>query len=390
MGIFDNINALSELQVSERLGLRTARDGKSFVCPVCGHGEGGDGIRQSKWKGKLVWHCHGTCGTHWTSNADFIATVEGIDKDNKAGLARRLEELFPAEATKPSSFRGDNRKPAAGRSAKSDKRPRPPEPELPAPVETLSSPRNFAGFYRHCRTNYSLKDFVDGQGGAWRALTYATLEAAGCLYNPEYKVGVGVQAPVIIFPYDDELYSWRRVDEVPPGEMKCGVPKGTCRKPYIAAPLTPDFANFIVEGEVDALSIAQMWQVDGKSISGVIATGGATHWRSTAAELERRFGQSARKPEFIVLFDNDTAGFVNGRALTERLNASGFPAERDFFKDDRAGEHVIYKSGGRTERVMVPKVDANDLLRRDEDFFIHRLMDIYDCVTQRLYRRKAK
>ena len=78
MNIFDEVNSLPEAVISRRLSLSTARDSKSFICPACGNGSGktGDGIKQTKLKGKLVWHCY-RCDGHW-SNVDLVALVEGI------------------------------------------------------------------------------------------------------------------------------------------------------------------------------------------------------------------------------------------------------------------------------------------------------------------------
>ena len=93
LNIFDDVNSLPEAVIARRLGLSTARDGKSFVCPECGNGSGktGDGIKQTKFKGKLVWHCY-RCDGHW-SNVDLIGVVEGIREQGELG--KKLEELFP-------------------------------------------------------------------------------------------------------------------------------------------------------------------------------------------------------------------------------------------------------------------------------------------------------
>ena len=104
MNIFDEVNSLPEAVIAQRLGLSTARDGKSFVCPECGNGTGktGDGIKQTKLKGKLVWHCY-RCGGHW-SNVDLIGVTEGIREQGELG--KKLEELFPE--SKPFLFSKEN------------------------------------------------------------------------------------------------------------------------------------------------------------------------------------------------------------------------------------------------------------------------------------------
>lgn len=362
MNIFQRVNSLSESDIAARLGLSKAVS-KGYICPICGHGTHGDGIRQKTWKGnrcgeQTAWHCYGACGTHWRSNCDLIAEVEGISVDDAAGLAKRLEELFPAAATTSFPFQGKKKSPTAEKSEKES-------PEIK---------RNFSKFYEACRINYSLKEFVESCGGLYRGLTYETLKSARVLYHAEYMLTTEKKVPVLIFPYDEEFYSYRRVDEVPPDERKCGIPKGGCRKPYIAVPISLDAPNLIVEGEINALSIAQVWRVPLERhlpLSGVIATGSAGAWRTTVAYLERIFGKSERKPRFIVLFDNDEAGRKHGGALSDALNAAGFLTEQTYLGRVMKGEYVV----GDVIKSF-PKVDANDLLC-DETLF-ERLIDVVD------------
>lgn len=361
MNLFQRVNLLPEYVIASRLSLELALDRKSYVCPNqgCQHGRHGDGIRQSQLKGKLVWHCYGTCGTHWTSNSDFIAAVEGIDPNNKAELAKRLEELFPEEGTPLLfSFRGETPRPAVEK------------PE--------SKERDFTAFYKRCRINYSLKKFVDKCGVAWRGLTYETLRGAGCMFNPEYLYDTRKPtAPVIIVPYDSSLYYWRRVDETPQGEPKGAVAHGVTRKPYIAVPIVYDVVpNLIVEGELDALSIKQVWKICGESISGVIATGAAQNFRPLVSMVERQIKESERKPRFIVLYDNDEAGRRHGETLTAALRALKCPTEQMYLARVMEGEYELPNGKTRNQ----PKVDANDLLQEGKDILIQRLFDIFDSA----------
>ena len=95
MNIFDLVNSDSEENIAKRLGLPLANDQKSYICPECGNGSGdtGDGIKQSTWNGRLVWHCY-RCGGHW-SNVDLIALVKGIETTDtkelvKVNMAQRI------------------------------------------------------------------------------------------------------------------------------------------------------------------------------------------------------------------------------------------------------------------------------------------------------------
>lgn len=384
MSIFDEINQLPEEAIIDAAGLKPAGDKKSYVCPECGNGGGkrGDGIKQRQGRSRLNWWCP-SCEKNF-SNVDLIAAVEGIDPTDSAELAKRLGELFPAYVDDNFfSFQGDKsawremtdlEKVETLKKMQSDK-----ENQKETVVE--SAPRNFSGFYDHCRKNYSLKEFVEDQGGAWRGLTYETLSEAGCVYHAEYMIGDNEKCPVVIIPYGDDLYFWREV-----GGTRRGVPKGAKRRLYEAeqVKMGAPSLNFIVEGELDALSIKQST----KSLFeyfGVIATGSAAFSRMTVEELEKRFGKSEEKPCFVVMFDNDKAGMAQSHKLVNELRAAGYPTEEFFLERQMAGEYETTDSSGDTKRETCLKVDANDLLQKaGEKALLSRLIGADEELSHRL------
>lgn len=212
MNIFDEVNSLPEAIIAQRLGLTLAKDGKSFLCPDCGNGSGksGDGIKQTKLKGKLVWHCY-RCGGHW-SNVDLVALVEGISPSDTAELARRLEELFPEskpflfsrgegfshfsaaerQASKSASgvfgYRSDGDSLASSDSRRSFE---PVRASQPVP------PKNYAKtFYpRYVETT---RKFLAERGGSYRGLTAETFEKYGLVVHPEFGVGDDEKLPTLI------------------------------------------------------------------------------------------------------------------------------------------------------------------------------------------------
>ena len=374
MDVFAEINSLSESTIATKLALEEALDGKSYICPLCGHGRHGNGFKQkyNSHFGRLNWWCH-TCTRNY-SNCDLIAVVEEINPLDAKTLAARLREMFPEYDETPARVGSEEevKPPLTVDTPFSSSR------DKGAAVVTQSKlikpARNFESFYKRCWINYSLKEFVTKCGGKWRGLTYETLKSAHCMFNPEYTPEEGLKVPAVIVPYDDELYYWRRVDEVPEGELKGGVPKDTTRKPYIAAPIVLDLPNFIVEGEIDSLSILQVFK---RFDVGIIATGGAQFYRQTVSEIERQFGQSEVKPRFIVLFDNDAKGLRYGEIMTSALQAAKFPAEQKFFESRPEGKYLRWDTKTRSESVFYqPKVDANDCLQRGEMFLVERLVDV--------------
>ena len=389
MNIFDEVNSLPEAIIAQRLGLSTARDGKSFICPECGNGSGktGDGIKQSKLKGKFVWHCY-RCGGHW-SNVDLVALVEGIR--NQAELAKKLEELFPEYRNEPFLFsRDDSHFSVADRQASksasrafgyrsdgvnrasSDSPERASEPvralepvPLPSEQKKLASeqePKNYAKLYEYCRRNVA--KFLAERGGSYRGLTSETFEKYGVVVHPEFGVEGQEKLPTLIIPYDEKHFVARAIDS-----SRRPTQHGQNAGLYEPLPIDGEFPTFIVEGELDALSVVQAVSELGIRC---IATGGASKYRKVVLELEKRFAQAERKPSFIVMFDNDMTGKTNGLKLVDELRTAGYPAELYFLEKQMAGMYQDVETGEKHE---VRKVDANDLLQENSDELVRRLIE---------------
>ena len=395
MSIFDEVNSLPEAIIARRLGLSTARDGKSFICPECGNGSGstGDGIKQTKLKGKLVWHCY-RCGGHW-SNVDLIGVTEGIR--NQAELAQKLEELFPE--SKPFLFSRENlatKSPpnpkaflfsrfgfphfseadrqaskSASRGYRSEGESRassdscfqasctvPPPPLASEPVPPKNYGKSFYPRYKE-----AARKFLFERGGSYRGLTAETFEKYGVVVHPAFGVEGQEKLPTLIIPYDDYHFVARAIDSA-----RRPTQHGQGAGLYEPLSISLEYPNFIVEGELDALSIVQV--VGGLGIS-CVATGGASKYRKVVSELEKRFSNVESKPTFIVMFDNDTAGKTNGLKLVTELRTAGYPAELYFLENQMAGMYQDVETGERHE---VKKVDANDLLQVNPDELVRRLI----------------
>ena len=382
MNIFDEINSLPEIIVAQRLGLSTARDGKSFVCPECGNGSGstGDGIKQTKLKGKLVWHCY-RCGGHW-SNVDLIGVAEGVREPGE--LAQKLEELFPE--TKPFLFskerfshfsvaerrasksasrvfgyrsEGESRASSDSRLAELVSEPVPPSEQKKLASE--QEPKNYAKLYEYCRRKVA--KFLEERGGSYRGLTLETFEKYGVVVHSEFGLEGQEKLPTLIIPYDEKHFVARAIDS-----ERRPTQHGQGAGLYEPMPIDGEFPTFIVEGELDALSVIQ---VVGNLGIRCVATGGASKYRKVVPELEKRFGKLENKPSFIVMFDNDTAGKTNGLKLVDELRLAGYPSELYFLENQMAG---VYQDVDTGEKHEVKKVDANDLLQENPDELVRRLI----------------
>ena len=383
VNIFDDVNSLPEALIARRLGLSTARDGKSFLCPDCGNGSGktGDGIKQTKLNGKLVWHCY-RCGGHW-SNVDLVALVEGISPSETAELARRLEELFPE--SKPflfsrgegfSHFSAADRQASKSASrvfgyrsegesqASSDSRFLASEP-----VRTLEPvlPKNYAKTF-YPRYVETARKFLTERGGSYRGLTAETFEKYGVVVHPEFGVEGQEKLPTLIIPYDENHFVARAIDS-----SRRPTQHGQGAGLYEPIPISLEYPNFIVEGELDALSVVQA--VGSLGIR-CVATGGASKYGKVVPFLEKRFGKWESKPSFLVMFDNDAAGKTNGLKLAEELRTAGYPTEMFFLS-----EHMADGS--------YPKVDANDLLQKNEATLTRTLLEAIERLDGALRAQEA-
>lgn len=390
MDFFQVFNRFSAAEILSRIELTVAKDGKSYVCPICGHGKGGDGIRpKTNNKGQMRWHCFG-CGEDF-SNFDLAGAVLGLNPETeKAELARRLKELFVFDdddeltrRMKELCRRDDNKQPA-----RSDKK-------ISGSVKTMASeqatvePKDFSGLYYVCRGNRA--KFLDEQGGSYRAITAAMFEKYGVEVHSDFeftKDGEKIKLPALIIPYvkgttvDNGHFVARSISDT----VKAVSQHGQAAPLYEPLPISADnVANFIVESELDALSIAQVF--DGDNGIGVAATGGASKWRKVVDELKKRFDTDERTPKIIVMFDNDDKGKFNAQALAPALRAANFPAEIFFLEGGLAGT-VVTNSAGKVT-ATIAKVDANDLLKRGGGELFKRLVEAIEVTGDKLDSQAA-
>ena len=388
MKIFDEINGWSADELLCRINLPLAKDGKSHICPLCAHGKGGDGIRPRNSGGITRWKCFG-CGKDF-SNFDLAAATLGFNVEYEtAEAARRLKEEFGLRDDEETFFSSREKKSArqaekfsatvdeknpctngglkirnvsdfdssAGARENSEASAM-SEQKKSAPI---SEPKNYAKFLKFCRGNVS--EFLEKEGGSFRGLTAETFEKYGLGVHNEFGVDVDVKkVPALIIPYDDFHYAARKVIEVE-GNKKV-TQHGKDAGLYEPLPINGEWLNFIVEGEIDALSIAQV--LGRYEMFGCVATGGKGKWEKVVPELEKRFGSASDKPMFVVAFDNEKEAKEDAENFVADLRKAGYPAEIFFFEDRMKGEYTRYSPDGSEEKYTISKIDANDLLQKDE------------------------
>lgn len=364
MDIFEQINSVPADEIISALNLPLADDGTSYVCPECGNGKtggNGDGIKpRENSKGFVKWHCY-KCGKDF-SNVDLIMAENKIELSESAKWAK--EKLKVEEAT--FSFKGQDKtsSPSLGHKDKNfsavgeDKKVAAPMDEQVKEKISVREKKDYSNFYKFARKN--LAEFVKSSGGKFRGLTFETLEYAKCGYAPEFGE---FKTPRLIVPtnrYEGLARLTVQVDELTLSfEEKETVKKlvkqslGGKQSPFIIKAKVPsDYPVFIVEGELDAMSI---WQASGGNFT-AIATKSAANYDKFLQLIWDNPNMTKTK-KFVVIFDNDDAGKLNAPKLVDGLKALGFKAV-SFLINDSA------------------KVDCNDLLQRDESKLTARLLEI--------------
>ena len=232
---------------------------------------------------------------------------------DKAGIGKKLEELFPSERTFFSLTGKDTLR--VGRDAAGAAR-------------DATGRKDYSRMYEICRQ--ALSSFLAAQGGTWRGLTNETLHEAGAGYNANY-----CGKRVMILPYDEGTFFWRAIE----GSDK-GVNVGGKRRLYEALPLKTGKGklNFLTEGELDALTVKQSFS-SFKENFGVVATGSISFTDMLIRELEGRYSAGDEKPRFVWLGDNDKRGFEGASKMVQALNEAGYPAVSVFFGTE-TGEKV--------------------------------------------------
>jgi replicative DNA helicase len=119
---------------------------------------------------------------------------------------------------------------------------------------------------------------------------------------------------------------------------------------------------FIVEGEIDALSIIE---AGGEAIG----LGGTSNINSLINELEKR-GEEARKRPYIICLDNDEAGKEASKKLQEELKHKGF-----IFTD-------------KCEKILKTYKDPNEALVGNREGFIVTIKEIKSTSLEMLEEEK--
>ena len=285
-----------------------SRGANMYVCPLCGSGTGKKGTGAFSIDGER-WHCFKCCAGG--DLFDLIGKIEGTD--NHGEQLRIARKLFAGGEPQP--------------------RPARKTPEKKEPQEA-----DYTAFFLEAHKRITETDYPQRRG-----LSQATVDRFSLGFVPEWvnpeKPGTPA-SPRLISPTGRGSYLARdtrgTLTEAQGRYSKLKVGKVSLFN--IESLYVAEKPVFIVEGEIDALSIIE---AGGEAV----ALGSTSGVRAFIERLRTR----RPKQPVIVALDNDDAGEKAAGALEEGLKGLGVP----FYRHNPAGQFK----------------DPNEALQRDREAF---------------------
>ena len=287
---------------------RKSKGANMYVCPLCGSGEGHNGTGAFSIKDGTSWKCF-SCN-EGGDIFDLIGKYEGITDYSEQ--LKRAGELFGVSidsyrATAQEDFREYQKQPKTEQYTHNS-------------IHTTAT--DYTQFFLQANRDIEKTNYH-------RGLSLYTLNRFKIGYVESWRPPKAPNAPAsprLIIPTSKESYLARDTREQIPEEQKpySKIKVGSIHLFNAKALQNATKPIFIVEGELDALSIIE---VGGEAV----ALGTTTKVKSLLELLK------TKKPEqpLIISLDNDEAGEKAYRELSEGLKGLGIP----FYRLNPAGEY---------------------------------------------------
>lgn len=317
------------------------KSGKGYICPICGSGSGrkGTGITENpKSKG------HFTCWAGCFENADIFEII-----GRECGITD-FNEIFNRACVE------------FGVSVDGDNSPKPiPKPKPTAAITPNNRAVNFKDFYEEARKHIEETEYH-------RGISLETLRAYWVGYVPEWRHPNAPKAPLtprLIIPNSWEGYLARDTrSNIPENEKQYAKQRaGRVGIWNVRAISKAEQPVFVVEGEIDALSI-----IDAGGMAVALCSA------NNAKKFIDAVTQAKPKLGFILSLDNDEAGQKATATITEGLKqleipfcVHELPAQykdaNEFFTANRVAFDEWANKGFATFR---EKLKENELYSREE------------------------
>lgn len=293
------------------------KEGKQIICPFCGSGSGKHhtGAIISFENGVWLYHCF-ACDNFKGDLIKIIATAnqlstKGNDFFKVLAIASKILGIS-ISATKKNFHSNES---------------------------TLKIHQPSTDFKLLAESQNNLPAFIENCGGNWRGLSLETLQRIHCGFLPNvYFPAARQPLPAVVIPNDLNGVYFRSVT----GKFhKNNNPMATTT---VYLPNSDSFDLVITEGQINALSILQVFQSPNFGIMACSGTSGGNLILDKLQQLTKQ----GKKIRVILAFDNDSnhAGQIATVKLRERLIEMSFTA-------------------CTTDITKTPNFDLNDLIQRD-------------------------
>ena len=323
-----------------------ANNRDSYICPICGHGKGGDGLTLNPKSGKYSLKCFG-CG-YSGDIIDLVGKAEGLDSFTDQikracfylGIDTEERELSSRVAqNKPKNERSTNK----GMDIHTD---------TYTQTDT-QPPKDYSSYYRECNNRLDKLDYLSSRG-----ISTETANRLGLGYdlvcNPyrETHPDSTLRWRALIIPVSKSRYVIRNTDPQATGKKRySNVGDST---PYRAreALTEAQLPIYVVEGELDAISILE---VGGEALG----LGGTPHDNQLVKIIE---GGIRPTQPLVLALDNDKAGRETSEKLAKEL-------------DRLQVKYYIYNPFGGAK-------DANEALLTDREALTKEVTQTADQLAQ--------
>ena len=367
-----NLDELKQLDPS--FLQRAKRTG--YICPACNNGSGadGDGITKDKRTGR--WHCF-KCGFHGT-NIDLIGVYFGIT-DNAAMIAKAYEYYG---VDRPQKGR-DNKNPQKSTNYTRTQEKQATQ-ETHNTQEKHETQEDFSTFIEQAE---KLNDYQYLQG---RGITPETQARFHVGFVPDWKSPQAVKttiekggnpanlptSPRCIIPRSRYNYLARDVrpeDQITPEQRKY-VKQNTGKTSLFNAEALQADVVFIVEGEIDAMSIEQ----SGGNACGLCSVSNRGILLNYLKE-NRKPGQA-----FILMLDNDEAGKAGTAELEKGLQEMGLVCLIADYSEHDPNDFLQHDAPGLESLISFLQVKAAEAVadQRGNEYNAADLLDYFKTIEQ--------
>lgn len=328
----------------------------SYICPLCGHGTHGDGLTVNpKSPDGYGLKCFGNCGFSGDI-IDLIGQVENIQSYPEK--LKRAGELAGVDVAAASAYRDFS--PASGNEHNYTRNERGTGTDMSihtntyTPTHTHNEDETLLPYFRECKGRLQNTDYWTKRG-----ITPETANRFMLGYDPHYTQSTGGAVwQAVIIPTGYNSYVARNTDQAADA-------KNRYRKYGNSTPINLKALEnaqkpiYIVEGEIDALSIIE---AGGEAIG----LGSTANYRQLIDALKR---QKPVQP-LVLALDNDAAGQKTTEALINELDKLG----QTYYRMNPAGEHK----------------DANEALIADRETFTKAVAEAEHLEAEALEAQKEE